>query len=267
MLENHDPDNDLYQWRHGSKLCSGILESLISLEDGGSYIEVKARGPTDSQLACFYFLDDIMGVVEAAIQDVCPNLYLQKLVLSAADLAEFETDVEMYTNSDVVRSQMEKGFIVSNGAGSEEHLLDLLCFGATDVLSVLTLSIDLPISHLSLQTKHRLAAMLDPPDPLGKDWCLLGVALGLNDMLPSIDKNSQLGESKTNSVLAEWSRDESATIGNLIEKLQELGRNDAADIILSTAPLYRMTSAETSEQQAAEVRIRSLSSDLSRLSR
>ena len=59
-----DPDSDLYQWFEGSKLCSGLIESLITLEDDGESIEMKVRGPPDAELACFYFMEELLGIVD-----------------------------------------------------------------------------------------------------------------------------------------------------------------------------------------------------------
>jgi len=62
-----DPDCDLYQWFHGSKLCAGLLESLITLEpaDGsGEEIEIKVRGPPSSGFSCFLFMNDLLTVVD-----------------------------------------------------------------------------------------------------------------------------------------------------------------------------------------------------------
>ena len=59
-----DSDSDLYQWFEGSKLCSGPIESLITLEDDGEAIEMKVRGPQSSELACFYFIEELLGIVD-----------------------------------------------------------------------------------------------------------------------------------------------------------------------------------------------------------
>lgn len=59
-----DPDSDLYQWFEGSKLCSGLIESLITLADDGEAIEMKVRGPPSSELACFYFIEELLGIVD-----------------------------------------------------------------------------------------------------------------------------------------------------------------------------------------------------------
>jgi death-associated protein kinase len=59
-----DSDSDLYQWFEGSKLCSGPIESLITLEDDREAIEIKVRGPPTSELACFYFVEELLGLVD-----------------------------------------------------------------------------------------------------------------------------------------------------------------------------------------------------------
>lgn len=38
----------------------------------------------------------------------------------------------------------------------------------------------LKVFNLPMPTKLKLGRMLDPPDPHGKDWCLLAVKLGID---------------------------------------------------------------------------------------
>ena len=40
---------------------------------------------------------------------------------------------------------------------------------------------------IPLQTRVELCHMFDPPDPLGRDWCLLILQLGLQEEVPVID--------------------------------------------------------------------------------
>ena len=40
---------------------------------------------------------------------------------------------------------------------------------------------DLDISEVSTLTRQALSHLLDAPDRLGKDWCLLAVKMGLTD--------------------------------------------------------------------------------------
>lgn len=66
-LQREDEDSDLFQWYHGSKFCTGILESMVTLEedeDLSQCVEVKVRGPKESSQDCFYFMDEIMRYLQ-----------------------------------------------------------------------------------------------------------------------------------------------------------------------------------------------------------
>ncbi|KAF5291586.1 hypothetical protein FQR65_LT01899 [Abscondita terminalis] len=70
-FSNNDNDTDLYQWFHGSKLCTITLETLITLDEDASssqYIEIKIRGPRQSSQYCFYFFEN---VIETVVQVSC----------------------------------------------------------------------------------------------------------------------------------------------------------------------------------------------------
>ena len=65
--ESHDPETDLYQWYRGSKLCSGALEGIIIVSNSsvhGNYIEVKVRSPSQLRTAAFYFMEDLITVIQ-----------------------------------------------------------------------------------------------------------------------------------------------------------------------------------------------------------
>lgn len=67
-VRDFESDLDLYQWFHGSKLCAGLLECLVTLENdidtsGPEYVEVKMRGPRDSARECFIFIDEVIAIV------------------------------------------------------------------------------------------------------------------------------------------------------------------------------------------------------------
>ena len=103
-----------------------------------------------------------------------------------------------------------------------------------------TLVTQLHINNLSIITKQRLCAILDPPDPLGKDWCMLGIKLGLTDKLPKLDPGANLDTSPTWRVLEECRRNKDCTILLLIKTLQDLNRNDAITLILNSAPILKV---------------------------
>ena len=79
---------------------------------------------------------------------------------------------------------------------------------------------NLHISAISTLTRQLLCQLLDPPDPLGKDWCMLAVKLEMSDKLPKLDENkkatsysSAANASPTAKMLDEWEERASSTIG------------------------------------------------------
>ena len=63
-----EPEVSLYQWRGGSRMVCGPLEGVMQLLTDpltrGSSIEVKVRGPRDTNRACFFFLEELLGIVD-----------------------------------------------------------------------------------------------------------------------------------------------------------------------------------------------------------
>ena len=43
------------------------------------------------------------------------------------------------------------------------------------------------VKNIKPGVQRRLAQLLDPPDPHGRDWCLLAVRLGLGDRVAQLD--------------------------------------------------------------------------------
>ena len=70
---------------------------------------------------------------------------------------------------------------------------------------------ELPVTALSTVCRQQISKLLDPPDPLGKDWCLLAVQLGLADKIAVIDSGSSL--SRSARLLDEWAKDKASGIG------------------------------------------------------
>merc|ERR1712083_506531 len=113
----------------------------------------------------------------------------------------------------------------------KETLLQLLCFSDPQV------------------TRQSLCQLLDPAHPLGKDWCLLAVQMGLVDKVPKLDVGSG-AYSQTARLLDEWANQPDSSIGSLVTALRTLGREDAADALLAGCSLYRITTAPTGREAA-----------------
>ena len=107
---------------------------------------------------------------------------------------------------------------------------------------MLSLGIDITVSQLQLSARSELAALLDPADSMGRDWSILAVKLSLTDAIPEVDSSGQ-SLSRTDQLLAEWALNcpESASVGRLAAILQEMGRNDAKELLFRRVPLYLFT--------------------------
>jgi hypothetical protein len=64
----------LFQWKGGSRMLCGPLEGMIELvNQHQTSIEVKVRGPRDTNKTCFFFLEEILGIID---QVQATNIYI-----------------------------------------------------------------------------------------------------------------------------------------------------------------------------------------------
>ena len=249
LRDENNPETDLYQWYHGSKLCAGQLEGLVTLEQSEQVLEVKCRGPEDARGRLCSFMQDICDSVEAVLEDSCPGIALEKHILSAAQLKQHVTPVYSYSPKDILMAEFQGKASVRLDGDESELLADLLYCGDEETGKHITLGVNLHVSHLSLHARRKLATLLDPPDPMGKDWVMLAVLLGLTPDLPKLDNEWDPVLSRTDWSLAAWSQGHKSSIGALLTKLEDLGRQDALDSILTCAPLYEIFLEQNNEKQ------------------
>ena len=244
------PDSDLYQWYHGSKYCSGSMEALVTLEQNDQVIDVKCRGPPDHRATLCYFLEELCELVEDVLDDSCPGIGVLRNPLSVVQLRDHIKDVHAYNRREVLNAQIKNTTSLMFSADQSEELVDLLAFGTQDVMDTWTLGVDLHISHLPMTARRKLSELLDPTDPMGRDWCMLAVTIGLSEQLPQLDhENSQTLRSRTDRTLERWARRREATVRALVTKLREFGRTDAADALLHTAPCCRFPDKQQQQQE------------------
>ena len=244
LNETDEPDSELYQWHRGSKYCCGDLEGMLSMDLHEQYLEIKVRGPVDSDTQLFYFLEDFISVVEQVVINMCPGLSIERHVLSCSQLKEHARNVHSYYPRDIMKMQMAKKTTVRLNDEKTEDFAELVCFGSLEIVQNICLGVDLPLVSLPLHARRQLSKLLDSPEPMGKDWCLLAVTLGLDYILPKLDSGNRV-ESFTDRVLVEWSKfRHNCTIGQLISKLQDINRTDAVEALLQTAPLFKVTAYE-----------------------
>lgn len=193
-------------------------------------------------------------VVDDVLGEVCPGAQFERHLLSAADLRHHAQTPARYAARLVMRAMLNDGGlhaqVLHPQTGMPESTCDLLCCRDVASAASLVCGPDTHASQLSLLTRQRLGAALDPPEKLGRDWCLLAVQLGMTERLPELDPESKesgvlatSGKSPIARVLGEWTLVMDSTIGHLARALDELGRGDAADIVLGTSPLVKVAVA------------------------
>lgn len=253
FLHKAEPNTDLYQWAYGSKYYTGNVESLLRLLHGGSSLEVRVRGPAKHEKECFFFLEEILGVIDQVLLEMSPGMGVDKSILSVADLKAHAKTIGHWGPQDLVSALLKDGFSakLKNPITEQmETLCDLICFGSSEILSVLKPGPELHISAISTLTRQMLCQLLDPPDPMGRDWCLLAVQLEMSDKVPKLDGSSHDSTKKicsqTARVLDEWEQNASSTIGELISRIREMGREDAVKILQAGCSIYRIITLEES---------------------
>ena len=213
VARRFDMECELYQWSQGSKLACGPLEAIIEHHD--DQIEVIVRGPKDAKKACFFFLEEILGMIDQVLLEMSPGLPMDKYIVSSIDIKAQKSAMQ-WSPRDTMASLHSGGWehVMANTTQPDrrETLTDLLCFGSSEVQSMLVKGPDLHVSSMSTVTRQSLCQLLDAPHPMGNDWCMLAVQMGLMDKVPKLDVGAG-SYSQTARLLDEWANDTASTIG------------------------------------------------------
>ncbi|XP_077989315.1 death-associated protein kinase 1-like [Glandiceps talaboti] len=249
--ESDTLDNELTLWQLGAKCIGGNVEALVILSDNAEAILICVRGPSESKQACFIFMEDLSHLIDQVIVECYPGLLTTKYILSASQLKAVSDkqpvdslQITAFEPQELFQALLEnRTEIQHENNESIESFTDLLCFTSQSLHCSITFGADLHLTHLHPHTRRQLSMLLDPPEPMGRDWCLLALSLGLGDRLPTFDAMTYGSlsdlESPTDQILQEWSCRPDSTIGNLIRTLKELGRKDAVDAVMKSAPLFK----------------------------
>lgn len=240
---------DVRLWSGGARVGLGGAEALVLLVNHGQGMEVQLRGPEGDPTRCYALLDTLCGMTEGLVAATLPGLLTARHYLSPQQLREHHGPVMLYQPRDFFRAQARGENALSNTMGGyRESFVSIVALGCTQVYKHGSLGRDVPVAELSHLARRKLCRLLDPPDALGKDWCLLAMNVGLSELAakysggtngtPPADPLSL--PSPTATLLQEWSQRSDSTVGILVAKLRELGRRDAADFLLRAAPVFRV---------------------------
>uniref|UniRef100_A0A8C6WPM1 non-specific serine/threonine protein kinase n=1 Tax=Neogobius melanostomus TaxID=47308 RepID=A0A8C6WPM1_9GOBI len=216
-------DGDIHLWTNGVRVSQAGAEAMILLVNHGQGIDIQVRGSDSQRAQCYCLLDTMCSITENLLASTLPGLLTAKYYLSPQQLKEHHAPIMVYQPKDFFRAQ---------------SFSSILAFGCAEVYQQGILGTHIHISDVPLLARRKLCRMLDPPDALGKDWCLLAMNLGLTELVAK--HRCCPAPSPTAALLQEWSARPDSTVGVFMSKLKELGRRDAADFLLKASPVFKV---------------------------
>nr|XP_015195615.1 PREDICTED: death-associated protein kinase 1 [Lepisosteus oculatus]XP_015195616.1 PREDICTED: death-associated protein kinase 1 [Lepisosteus oculatus]XP_015195617.1 PREDICTED: death-associated protein kinase 1 [Lepisosteus oculatus]XP_015195618.1 PREDICTED: death-associated protein kinase 1 [Lepisosteus oculatus] len=239
--------DDIRLWTNGVKIAHGGAEVMVLLVNHGQGIEVQVRGMDPEKIKCYMLLDLICSIIDNLMATTVPGLLTVKYYLSPQQLREHHEPIMVYQPRDFLRAQTQREASLANTMGGyKESFSSILSFGCAEVYHQGSLGMDIHMSDTSLLVRRKLSRLLDPPDSMGKDWCLLAMNLGLTDLVAKYSTQNGTQEedvfhsSPTAVLIQEWSTNPESTVGIFMAKLRELGRRDAADFLLKSSTVFKV---------------------------
>ena len=212
----------------------------ISTENSEDLIRVICCGHNPQNL--YDLQQTIAAIVLRVIDACCPGVYLQLRALSPRDIRLGDRPLpRAYSSREVATAQLDRreGVRLDEG-GDEESLKEVLTYGDEGLFASLCPGVDSHVSEMPMYLRCRLAALLDPPHPQGRDWLLLALGLGLSDSLPRVDSPDVAATSRTVCLLALWSSNRDATVRRLLDVVRRtIQRPDVEDELLRLTPFCR----------------------------
>ncbi len=231
---SHDiEDQELALWRGGLKCCRGEVEVLLRYPDLCHSIEIMVRGAEDTRLECYTVLQQFYTIVVEMVQRVNPGTAFTTEIISSKRLREHRP-VLSYSPMDVFEAERGDGVLRHpKMPDTEENILDVICCGCEELLISTQSAPHTPFTEIPIHTKKELSRLLDPPDAMGRDWCLLALQLLFTEEVPKIEKEAAKGQvSPTDRLLSEWSQSVRSTVVAVVDALRAIGREDAASVLV-----------------------------------
>lgn len=240
--------DDLHLWTNGAKVSRAGAEALVLLVNHGQGLEVRVRGRRGGRARCRALLAGLLAVADGLLAATLPGLLTARFYLSPRQLRRHQAPVMLYQPKDFARAQAQREASLANTVGGyRESFASVLTLGCAESCQRGALGGHVHVADVPPLARRRLCRMLDPPDALGKDWCLLAMNLGLSELVARLGGGAAGGgagaggaaPSPTAALLQEWSGRPDSTVGVLMARLRELGRRDAADFLLRAAPVFK----------------------------
>lgn len=117
---------------------------------------------------------------------------LERHWLSPSQLRNYDEVIHSWEPAPILSALLEKNFdevrFKNPFNGRQESIWEIVGCGS-NLMDNCVPGTRQPAKYIKLGIQRKLAQMLDPPDPHGKDWCLLAVRLGLSDRVATLDSS------------------------------------------------------------------------------
>ena len=224
-------DQELTLWSDGLKCCRGEVEVLVEMRQPNKTITIIVRGGEHVRHECYAMIRQFYELVLHIVRTYNPGTRVTTLLLSPTHLQDHVKNPISYSAMQIFDAEREGGNVRNPEHGLEESIVDVVCCGCEDLLITARSAPYTLWKDVSLQSRLQVCQMLDPPDPFGRDWCLLALQLGLTEEVAAIDQSTD-GLSPTNKLLIIWDRLENGTVVNIVDSLRWIGRSDVANVII-----------------------------------
>ncbi|KAL5482195.1 hypothetical protein EMCRGX_G022490 [Ephydatia muelleri] len=241
LVQSRFPDDgnqEVTLWRGGLKCCQGNVEACVRHVELNKAVEILVRCGEDSRRQCAELLHQLYTQVLNTIHQTNPKTEVSRYTLSSRQLYEHRQDPSTYSSVEIFEAERTNGVARSSSGRTQEPIADLVCCGCPGLLMAAMSAPHAAYKDTSLRTRMRLSALLDPPDPMGRNWCLLALQLGVTEEVPAIDAARDQG-SPTDKLLMAWGRSGSSTVAVLVDALCGIGRTDAAEVLIEGTSPFR----------------------------
>ena len=171
-------DQEVILWSDGLKCCRGEVE--VCMRQTVPNKALVFRGTEDTREECVALFHQFYSILLTTIRESSPGTMFSTSVLSSTDLRAHHHHPHHYSSMEVFSA--ENGILSpKSGDVAAEDIAELLCCGHRGMVTSALSAPFTSVRCISLQTRVELCHMFDPPDPLGRDWCLLILQLGLQE--------------------------------------------------------------------------------------
>ena len=229
---SHDiEDQELTLWRGGLKCCRGGVEVLLRYPEICKAMEILVRGSEETRLECYYLLQQFYRIVTGIVQTANPGTAFMTEILSSRRLKDHKPAL-VYSPVEICAAERGDGVLRhADMPDEQETILDVLCCGCEELLVATRSAPYTSLDDVPVLTKIELSRLLDPPHPLGSDWCLLSLQLLFTEEVPKIHQADDQ-TSPTIRLLSEWNKTVQSSVVTVIDALRGIGREDAAAALI-----------------------------------